>query len=219
MASVCLALESTCLAFRISSAAGNIFAGKKGDVKIVRTGPKQASVVADKVDMPWLNAEKITAKSINLGGSDLLNLIKTMQAKINALTATVEKLTAKTCLKGAADSIFWPKKTKTPSPLGVVLHTHKPDHMAYRIPASMFSTLPKGWFAKDGLVHFYCNGKCTDSGSPGGCTARDGGILGWPDDMDEDKSFRKCLLESVAKQGGVWKKDTFCGACLFWCIK
>ena len=117
------------------------------------------------------------------------------------------------CSEGLS-STFWPTKTKTPSKLGVVLHTHKPNHIAYRIPASMFSTLPKGWFAKDKQVHFYCNDNCKDSGSPGGCTARDGGILTWPDDMKEDKSFRKCLLESVAKQGGVWKKDTFCGACV-----
>ena len=116
------------------------------------------------------------------------------------------------CSEGMS-SIFWPTEPKTPSKLGVVLHTHAPNHIAYRIPPSLFSKVPKGWFvgSKDKLYHFYCNDNCKDSGSPGGCTARDGGILSWPDDIPDDKKFRACLVASVKKQGGVFKDNVLCG--------
>ena len=56
-------------------------------MRIVRTGAKQVSVLADKVSVDWLDAQKIT-----VNGKELANLLKTMQDKIDKLTATIEKI-------------------------------------------------------------------------------------------------------------------------------
>ena len=111
--------------------------------------------------------------------------------------------------------MFWPTIPKALSLKGVVLHTETKAHMAWRVPASLFAVIPKSWHVKDKFVWWYCNSNCKDSVdgkkvSPGGCSTRDGGIMSWKDDVSEDPKFRQCLLDSVQKQGGVWKKDSFC---------
>ena len=65
-------------------------AGKNQDVKIVRTGTKQVSVVADKVNVQWLNAQKLTS-----GGDDLVSLIKQMQGKMKQMQVEIDALKAK----------------------------------------------------------------------------------------------------------------------------
>merc|ERR1719181_2053586 len=62
--------------------------GEKHDVKIVRTGAKEISVIGDTLVAPTIDAEKI-----KVDGSDLFEIIKKMQAQIDFLTAAVKKNT------------------------------------------------------------------------------------------------------------------------------
>ena len=73
--------------------------GEKEDVRIVRTGPKQVSVLADKVSVDWLDAQKIT-----VNGKALAALLKKMQDKIDTLTEIIEnqpKENKCTCTNGS----------------------------------------------------------------------------------------------------------------------
>ena len=106
----------------------------------------------------------------------------------------------------------------------MILHTHTaesdgtPLHAAFRVPVGLYSVLPQNWHVADGYVTWYCNGDCTDSGSAGGCTPRDGGIMNWPDDAAEDDSFRQCLMDSVEKQGGEWAPLEDCQGTLYFLV-
>ena len=106
---------------------------------------------------------------------------------------------------------FWPSKPKQASGLGVLVHTEGATNMGYRIPAKLFSVKPAGWHTKDNFVHWYCNNNCKDGNSAGGCSTRDGGIMNWSDNVPENTDFRKCVLESVKRQGGKCVDAALCG--------
>jgi len=59
--------------------------GKKGDVKLYRVGKNKAAFEGD-LDFQG----KLSVKDLTLNGQDLVHLLKTMQAKINALTAKLQ---------------------------------------------------------------------------------------------------------------------------------
>merc|ERR1712151_53005 len=109
-----------------------------------------------------------------------------------------------------SSSLFWPSVVKTQSAKGVVMHTHEATNVAWRVPVSLFAVKPASWHVVADMVTWYCNGDCTDGGSAGGCSARDGGIMDWKDDHNDDSAFRSCLLDSVEKQGGKFKDGVFC---------
>jgi len=104
---------------------------------------------------------------------------------------------------------FWPDQPATPSSEGVILHTHNDENHAYRVPVDLYAVLPGSWHVVNGFVTWYCNGYCNDGGA-GGCSARDGGIMDWMDNVGENRDYRQCLLDSVAQQGGQWHDNKFC---------